>query len=362
MKVYGCKISYYTGKLEAYLRYRSIPYENHPTIGNEERMIAGAGAAQMPVVEMDDGRWMTDSSPMLAWLETQQDAPSIYPSDPVLRFAALMIEDYADEWLWRPAMHYRWNYIASRNYAAQAIFEDIVEGNKPYPRFLATNIIKRRQRNGFVRGDGVNDKSWAHCDQTYLTSLDLLEAIFKKRPFLLGDTPTIADFGMMGPMFRHFGMDPYPAEIMRERAPAVYEWVARVWNAKAVDGSPKLIDDIDAELAALLTECCETNLTQHRQNADAIGQGLGRFDLDVQGAVYEQAPSSRYRVWCLEELRREWDALDGVAQDGLKSTLKSPEAEMLWDGREFSPSNYDNDRKAPFNKAINVFGNGVPPR
>ena len=347
--------------LEAYLRYRSISYENLTTIGNEEKLIAGVGAVQMPVVEMDDGRWMTDSTPMLAWLDDQQNGSSIYPTDPALRFAALMIEDYADEWLWRPAMHYRWSYRNSRDYAAQAIFEDVVEPQKPYPRWLAIRMIKKRQLGGFVTGDGINDRSRTHADQTYLTSLDLMEAIFTKRPFLLGEVPTIADFGMMGPMFRHFGMDPYPAEIMRDRAPGVYEWVARVWNSKAGD-TPKLIDNIDDELAALLIECCETNLAQHVQNAKAFGQDVSRYDLMVQETIYEQVPASRYRVWCLEELRREWDTLEESTQEKFTSTLTCTEAAILWNGIEFAPSDYDIERKAPFNQAINVFGDGVPPK
>ena len=34
-------------------------------------------------------------------------------------------------------------------------------------------------------------------------------------------------------MFRHFGLDPTPSMIMRETAPQVYAWLARVWNARA---------------------------------------------------------------------------------------------------------------------------------
>ena len=29
-----------------------------------------------------------------------------------------LLEDYADEWLWRPAMHYRWSYEADARRAA----------------------------------------------------------------------------------------------------------------------------------------------------------------------------------------------------------------------------------------------------
>lgn len=362
MKVYGCKISYYTGKLEAYLRYRSIDYENFPTVGNEEKLIAGTGVVQMPVVELEDGRWMTDSSPMLKWLDDKHDGCSIYPADPVLRFISLMIEDYADEWLWRPAMHYRWSYRNSRDYAAQAIFEDIVAPQKSIPRWLAVRMIKKRQLGNFVKGDGVNAVSREHCDQTYLNALDILEAIFAKRPFILGNSPTIADFGMMGPMFRHFSMDPYPAEIMRNRSPGVYEWVARVWNSKDDGNNPVLLDETDEELIALLRECCETSLAQHRQNAMAIGNDARRFDMEIQEYIYQQVPSSRYRVWCLEELRREWDETNHDAQNLLSKILSSSEAAVLWDKSEIKPSRYDTDRKAPFNSAINVFGNGVPPR
>ncbi|MEL6258674.1 MAG: hypothetical protein AAFQ67_06440, partial [Pseudomonadota bacterium] len=164
------------------------------------------------------------------------------------------------------------------------------------------------------------------------------------------------------PMFRHFGQDPTPAEIMRERAPAVYEWVARMWNAKPDPAGAHLIDVVDPPLEALLSEVCETHLSQLRQNAGAYGAGKARYDQTVQNCAYVNVPVSRYRVWCLEELRRAWAQLNAAAQDQLKRRLKSSEAEVFWNQTEIAPSNYDTDRAAPFNRAINVFGRGVPPR
>ena len=43
---------------------------------------AKTGAAQMPLVELPDGRFMTDTTPMIAWLETQ------HPGAKVDRFGA----------------------------------------------------------------------------------------------------------------------------------------------------------------------------------------------------------------------------------------------------------------------------------
>jgi len=359
--VYGCRISYYTGKLESYLRFRSIPYDQLPTEPHRRRILAGAGAVQMPVVELEDGRWLSDSTPTIAWFESRQAAPSIYPEDPALRFAALLLEDYADEWLWRPAMHYRWSFRQDRQYASWAIVDEVLPHVR-LPRPVKRWMVTRRQLGGFVRGDGVSDATRGHVEQSYRNALDRLEAIFGQRRFLLGDQPTIADFGFMGPMLRHFGQDPTPQEIMRRRAPGVYAWVARMWNTRAADVEPELVPELDAPLSALLREACETHLVQLRENAAAYGRGLGRYDQVVQGCRYENVPCSRYRVWCLEELRREWAGIDDGARATLRRHLPEPAAAVLWDGSPVAPSGYDRERRAPFHRAINVFGRGVPPR
>ncbi len=360
IRIYGCRISYYTGKLESYLRFRSIPYEQLPTEPHRRKIKWGAGAVQMPVMELDDGRWLSDSTPIIEWFESNQAAPSIYPSDSALRFAAFLLEDYADEWLWRPAMHYRWSYQRDRESASAAITDEILK-ELPWPRFLKRWRVTRRQLGGFVRGDGVDASTWDHVEQGYLNALDRLEAIFEQRRFLFGDTPTIADFGMMGPMLRHFGQDPTPQEIMRRRAPGVYAWVARMWNTQASREAPSLVQQIDEPLSALLREACETHLSQLRQNAEARGRNLGRYDQLIQGCQYKQVPSSRYRVWCLERLRAEWAQLDEPARIALREHLPEPEAAVLWDESPVVASDYDSEGLAPFNRAINVFGRGVPP-
>ena len=116
MKVYGLKVSYFTGKLEGYLRYKNIPYEFCALTASEFRKMLAekTGAMQMPAVQLDDGRWMTDTSPMINWFESIYTQHPILPDDPVQQFLCRFIEDYADEWLWRPAMHYRWSYPACR--------------------------------------------------------------------------------------------------------------------------------------------------------------------------------------------------------------------------------------------------------
>jgi glutathione S-transferase len=360
LRVYGSRISYYTGKLETYLRFRSIDYTLLPTVGNEREIVAGAGAVQMPVVQLDDDRWLSDSTPILAWLDAQQAGPAIYPRDPALRFVALLLEDHADEWLWRPAMHYRWSFLEDRQHASGVLADELL-GHLRVPRFAKRARITRRQLGGFVTGDGVDSATRPHVEQAYRNALDRLEAIFAKRCFVLGDAPSIADFGFMGPMLRHFGQDPTPAEIMRHRAPGVYAWVARMWNTRARDAAPAWVATNDEPLADLLVEVCETHLVQLRANAAAFARGQVRHDQEIQGCRYRSVPTSRYRVWCLEELRREWRMLDDDARASLHALLPETHAAVIWAESIPAPSDSDPARHAPFHRAINVFGKGVPP-
>jgi glutathione S-transferase len=85
----------------------------------------------------------------------------------------------------------------------------------------------------YLRGEGITPENRADVERHYADELADLEAILRRRPFLFGDRPSLADFGYFASMFRHFGIDPTPSRIMRNTAPAVYEWVARMWNARA---------------------------------------------------------------------------------------------------------------------------------
>ena len=135
MKIYGSKISYYTGKLEAYLRYKGIAYEILSPFGHQKTIRMHVGANQLPVVERDDGRWMSDTTPILLQLEVEHPAPAILPVDPVVNFIAHLMEDYADEWLWRPAMHYRWSYRKDALLLSRKIVDEIMPG-VPLPAII----------------------------------------------------------------------------------------------------------------------------------------------------------------------------------------------------------------------------------
>ena len=332
MLVYGSKISYFTGKLETYLRYKEIPYEFRRLDLRHYGWVIPRklGATQLPTVRLPDGRWMSDTTPMIAWLEQSHPEHPVMPVDPTQRFVSLLVEDYADEWLWRPAMHYRWSYPADRRLAGTRLAQELVV--LPLPVAARRTYVSRRQRRLFVRGDGIDRHTRAHAEGVVSILLDQLEVLFSGRPFLFGDRPTVADVGLMGPVWRHFVHDPTPARLMQERAPAVFEWAGRMWNARARRiGKEELLEGVPTDLSPLLSQIGQTHLEALASNALAHREGRPRHDLSVQGTTYSQIPTSPYRVWCLEQLRLRYSELAPGDAETVRALLRAQGCwEPLW--------------------------------
>ncbi|MGI9292498.1 MAG: glutathione S-transferase family protein, partial [Pseudomonadales bacterium] len=209
--LYGSNISYFTGKLENYFRVKGVPYTFHAMQAPRDfKMIEkNVGVSQMPAIQLGDGRWMTDTTKIIQWFEAQFPDNALTPQDPLQSFVCLLIEDYADEWLWRPAMHYRWHYPEGAYHQSRHLVDEL-SADMPLPGVLKRWVIRTRQRSGYTTGDGVTKANVAGVEQIYLRTLQQLQAIFEQRSYILGERPSLADIGFSGPFFRHFGLDPVP--------------------------------------------------------------------------------------------------------------------------------------------------------
>ncbi len=323
VKFYGLDLSYFTGKVEAFLRYREIPHERIELSTKYFRMIGRkTGHMQMPALEWPDGRWMTDSTPMIAWLDAHTPGHRVIPEYPFVKFFSLLVEDYADEWLWRPALHFRWSHQPDKDLMSYRIAVEMMH-DVPLPLFLRKALIGRRQIRRYVNGDGVTPANRGHVESIYLRNLAFLENILTRRPFLLGSLPTIADFGYFASMFRHFGLDPTPARLMRDQAPNVYEWVARLWNAKssrlmAVEPPATTIPD---DWDPILKDVGQCYLPYLNANAHAYSKGQRSFDLTIEDAHYH-LPVHPYRVYCLEQLQMLFESLPSDARKQVQGRLE----------------------------------------
>jgi glutathione S-transferase len=361
LTLYGASISYFTGKLENYFRIKSIPFQRKPLFSREstELIREKTGSTQNPALELADDRWMSDSTAIIQWFETEYPNPPVMPENPLQRFFSLLLEDYADEWLWRPAMHFRWHYTLGARFASTLLAEEVSGGMAGYlPAFVRRRIIISRQRNGYTRGDGITPDQVPGVEAIYHRTLQQLEAIFQTRPFLLGDKPSLADVGFSGPMFRHFGLDPVAAEIMRQEAPGVYEWIARLWNTRLEDCSASLVEGIPSDWGPILDEIGKAYLPYLCANNDAVMAGQKHFDAEIDGVYYRGARWSHYRVWCLQRLRDHFNALPESDQ-ALAQTLLEQHGcwEPLWRHKEL-PMEDGLCSKLPFHvdaKMIDVY-------
>jgi len=329
--LHGLDLSYFTGKVQAYLQYAEVPHRfEEMSVAGMARAKAMTGLAQMPAVELSDGRWMTDSTAIIAWYDAQGTTTEpVTPRDPAAAFLAALIEDYADEWLWRPALHYRWSYPMDAQHMGRRIAAEMMRDiHLPLP--VRQAMIIARQRGKYLREDGVAPDVIPHIESIYLRNLAWLEAIFARRPFLLGQRPTIADFGYFASMFRHFGLDPTPSRIMRETAPRTFEWLGRMWAARASSLPGACPEEIPAELDPILTDIGEAYLPYLAANAQAYLDGRKTFALTVQGARY-RLPVHRYRVWALAQLQHKVGALSHADRSKVETRLESVAAwSPLW--------------------------------
>jgi hypothetical protein len=149
-------------------------------------------------------------------------------------------------------------------------------------------------------------------------------------------------------MFRHFGLDPTPARLMRDSAPGVYEWLARMWNARAsrLDADTALLDQIPADWGPVLDDIGLCYMPYLSANAKAFARGQRYFDLVLEETPY-RLPVHEYRVWCLGQLQANLHALSPDAAIQVRAELDrrhilSPLVETAVPATKFSA------RPAPF--------------
>ncbi|MEH6344804.1 MAG: glutathione S-transferase N-terminal domain-containing protein [Bermanella sp.] len=349
--------SYYSGKLHSYLKYKNIPINTHEIdfVQWWKTGYPNTGLMKMPFAQTPDGQWLQDSTPMLDWFENKYPQNSILPEDPAMQFFCRLIEDYADEWHWRPAMHYRWSYQADA--AVNSIrFRDTLMASMPGPAWLNSFLAKKRQYKEYITKDGVTAQTRDHVESIYLNALKWMEAILTKQDFLLGDKPSLIDFGFMASMFRHYSIDPTPAKIMRDTAPNVYLWVARMWAAKGENYQDKQWHYKNGELPELLKpfikDICQAYLPYLLANAQAWNNKQATCSYTVQGVTYKNTKTYDYRVWCREQLIKHFNALPSDAKQAVEKTLKEYGGWEAFTAEQDIKSNLDPENLAPVRRAI----------
>ncbi len=342
--LYGMPASLYTGKARAYLIKQDIEYlEMVP--GNPrflKEILPKIGRMIIPTVETPDGEIIQDSTEIIDYFEAKALArQSAYPTAPRQLAVAHVLELYGSEGLLRPAMHYRWNFPEVNEAFIERNFADGLRPGAPADEALeAAQQGMKRMRMAAV-AFGVSPETIPSIEAAYLELLELLQAHLSGAPYLLGGRPSLADYGMIAPLYAHLARDPHPSLLMKQRAHRVWGWTERM-NARGdehggISGEPADLfanDEIPDTLKAILRHAAEDLVPETEATARFIDEWLEIHDEIEEGAVLERglglcrfefrgrtvnALAQPYRIFLLQRLQ---DACRAMPVDDRQSVVE----------------------------------------
>ena len=351
--LWGSPHSYYTGKIRSYLIKKGVPYREEFPLNPQfrTRILPAVRLVVLPILETPDGRILQDTTDMIEHLEAALPEPQMVPAAPVQKVVAWLLGAFGSEGLLAPGMHYRWSYRAEQeNFLCAEFGRPLQRGPDREARY-ATARRTMQYFNDFLPVLGVTPQTIPTVETAYCELLDALDEHFLHFPYLLGGRPSIADFGLMAPMFAHLARDPVPSLLMKNRAPNVYRWTERMNLARIGDGEfpdcpetyppddeiPPTLDPVLRLVfkdwgAQLLADATNYNRwlddSPARPAGTAVSAGgerkvhpsIGPIEYEWRGCVVRRS-SSPHGLWHFEKAMAHARALTGEAKSRFDALL-----------------------------------------
>ncbi len=239
--LWGTPHSLYTGKARSCLIKKGLAFvercPSHPDY--KVRVRPAVGLVTFPVLETPEGQFIQDSTDIVTYLDSLDDPASetfMTPSTPVQRVVARLIDGFGLAGMLQAAMHYRWSYRDEQELFLQTEFG----------RGLYAGADREARRNAGKRvmdffssslpALGITRETAPAIETAYEELLEALDVHFQSYPYVMGWRVSIADLGLIAPMYAHLGRDPYPTALMKKRAPNVARWVERMQLPNTPDG------------------------------------------------------------------------------------------------------------------------------
>ena len=338
-KLYTMDLSYFSGKMEMYLRYKQISFQRIEPNAREFETILSANTRSEQLPQLYDcregtensKRWLRDTSPMIKYLENEYKNYSVLPECEVQRFFQFLFEDYADEYLWRHAMFMRWEPSFDRKVMGERFHYEFAMNAqlrwKIIPNFMRPSLLSLRQWLFSSYGeDCTTDEKKDVVVDYYYNLLQILEEILQEQPYLFGNKPTLIDFAFSGPFFRHFFSDFTPRKIMQQKAPAVHEWIARLWNAKGskfegISDNFPIKGHLPKNWNKLL-QLLQNYLHYSQLNVCAYLDGIDYFEFCDGGEIFN-VPVVHYRAWSYVDVQKQYLACSNDAKLKIKQIMNN---------------------------------------
>ncbi|HTL89968.1 MAG TPA: glutathione S-transferase family protein [Leptolyngbya sp.] len=195
IELYQFEMSHFAEKVRLILDYKGLPYrkiEVTPGIGQIE-LFQMSGQRQVPVIK-DGSEIIADSTAIAEYLDRTYPEKPIIPTDPTQKGQTLLLEQWADESL---GINARKGLIGSIS-QNQSFRTAVLPSSTPD---ILKNLV------GAIPGDflgvlglgvGMGPDSVKQATDALKRSLTALSFLLMEQPYLVGDTPTLADFAVAG--------------------------------------------------------------------------------------------------------------------------------------------------------------------
>lgn len=352
--LYGMAASLYTARARSYMRTNAVPFTEVKAGGEEftQQIVPQIGRWIIPVIKTPAGEIIQDGADIIDHLDAAGFSKRpIYPEAPTLRIAAHLFELFGSHGLLRPAMHYRWNFDDVNLPFLRNAFRDVLPSGLPREAedaaFLQASGRMRQAGAAF----GVNPATFALVEERYTLFLQLFEDHLRAVPFILGGHPTIADYGMIGPLHAHLGRDPAALHLMQTTAPNVFRWVERMnMTEDFIDEAferaggrlfdPGELPDSLLGLMRFIAEDYLAEITAHVHFANGWLAQQQASTLEAAYAAKEQASNLGfaafawhgaeiatvvlpYRFYLLQRLQDAHDSLDTAARESVAGLFEA---------------------------------------
>ena len=346
-KLYGAEVSYFTGKVRAFMRWKGIEFEEILAAREiyTSIIVPKIGWPVIPVVAGPGEEYLQDSSDIIDTLDTRYQGLSVFPEGPVQKLVALLFELLGDEWLVLPAMHYRWTKNRDFAYAEFGkLSAPDASADKQFEvgKKIAVNF------EGALPVLGIDDTTGPEIESAYLRLLDQLEQHFQSYEYLLGSRPSIGDYGLIGPMYAHQYRDPASGELMKAKAPNVTAWVERMQNPpEPLSGTFLQDDEIPDTLFPILADQFRDQFPVLAATAKALSKwadgkdketeiprGLGMHEFKL-GSATGSRMIFPFNLWMLQRPLDQLRSLQNQHRSRAEALLSSVGGDMFLNFPEF---------------------------
>ena len=332
LTIIGSHGSPYSMKMLSILRYRHIPYAWKIRQWGKPLNIPPTPVNLIPIIILPNTtNALIDSTPIIRELEKIYAPRSIIPPRPALRFLDALLEDYGDEWMTKAMFYYRWSFQPDIEKAKTILPQWSMIAEKNSDIQPVRDMIAKRQISR-LEIVGCNKTTAPVIEESYEKTLAVLNKLLQQRPFIMGERPGTADFGIYGQLSQLTLFDPTSSRLAFEKTPRVLAWSDNMSDLSGLDVSDSdwlAPEDAAPRLKPLLSLVGTYYAPFLLANAAALQKGARTVRCEIAGREWVQN-AFPYQGKCLKWLREDYASLTGDDKNLADQILAETGAETLF--------------------------------